>query len=92
MKVLVITGSPHKNGTSAHLVQSFIKGAEEAGHEVCRFDAAFKNVHPCIACDHCNKTGNGCVFKDDMEVLNPMLFEADVVAFAAPIYYYGMCS
>ena len=49
MKVLVITGSPHKNGTSACLADRFIKGAKEAGHDVVRFDAAEKQVHPCIA-------------------------------------------
>lgn len=48
MKILMITGSAHKNGTTAMLASEFIKGAEEAGHEVYRFDAAFKNVHPCI--------------------------------------------
>lgn len=88
MNVLVITGSPHKNGTSAHLAEKFIQGAEEAGHAVTRFDAAFKNVHPCIACEKCHNTDTGCAFKDDMEELNPKLLAADVVAFVSPIYYY----
>lgn len=90
MKILVITGSPHKAGTSALLAEQFIKGADEAGHEVCRFDAAFKNVHPCIACERCHNTDKGCTFKDDMEELNPQLLEADAVIFVSPIYYYGM--
>ena len=55
MKITVITGSPHKNGTSARLAEEFIKGAESAGHKVFRFDGAFKNVHPCIACEKCHK-------------------------------------
>lgn len=88
MKVLVITGSPHRNGTSACLAQHFIEGATEAGHEVYRFDAAFKSIHPCIACEKCHNTDTGCAFKDDMEELNPHLFEADVVALVSPIYYY----
>jgi len=92
MKVLVITGSPHKNGTSAVLAQQFIKGAEEAGHEVCRFDSAFMNVHSCIACEKCHNTDTGCAFKDDMEKINPELLSADVIVFVSPIYYYGMCS
>lgn len=53
MKILVLTGSPRKNGNSNTLADYFIKGAREAGHEIVRFDAAFKDVHPCIAC----KTG-----------------------------------
>ena len=90
MNVLVITGSAHRKGTSAYLADSFIKGAEEAGHEIYRFDAAFKNVHPCIGCDSCRNTGKGCVFKDDMQELNPKLLKADVGVFASPIYYYDI--
>ena len=77
MNILVITGSAHKKGTSSYLADAFIKGAEEAGHAVCRFDAAFKNVHPCI-------------FKDDMQELNPELLKAEAVVFVSPIYYYDI--
>ncbi len=90
MNVLILTGSPHKNGTSAYLAEQFARGAEEAGHQVSRFEAAFKNVHPCLGCDACKKKGEGCVFKDDMEQLNPLLAAADVIAFVSPIYYYGI--
>lgn len=90
MKILVITGSPHKSGTSAVLTEQFIKGAEEAGHEVCRFDSAFKNVHPCIACEKCHTSGTGCAFKDDMSELNAQLLSADAVVFVSPVYYYGI--
>ena len=90
MKIVVITGSHHKNGTSAHLAAAFIRGAEETGHEVCRFDAAFRQVHPCIACETCHNTNRGCVFADDMKTLYPELLAADAVVFATPIYYYAM--
>ena len=90
MKVLVITGSPHKTGTSAALASRFIAGAEDAGHEVFRFDAAYKEVHPCIACEKCHTSKDGCVFKDAMSELNPHLISADAVVFVSPIYYYGM--
>lgn len=90
MKILVITGSAHKKGTTAKLAEKFILGAKEAGNEVCRFDAAFKNVHPCIACEKCHNTDTGCAFKDDMEKLNPELLTADAIVFVSPIYYYGM--
>ena len=89
MKVLIITGSAHKNGTTAYLTEQFIKGAEETGHEVFRFDAAYKDIHPCIACEKCHDGTLGCVFKDDMQELNPHLIEADAIALISPIYYYG---
>lgn len=53
-----------------------------------RFDAAFQELHPCRACERCHNTDKGCIYKDGMEELNPHLLEADLVAFASPIYYY----
>lgn len=89
MKILVLTGSPRKNGNSATLADHFIKGAKEAGHEVVRFDAAFKKVHPCIACNSCGMNGP-CVFKDDFEFVRKHIVEADCVVFATPMYYFGI--
>lgn len=90
MNILVITGSAHKKGTSSYLADAFVKGAEKAGCSVYRFDAAFKNVHPCIGCGSCQKNEQVCVFKDDMQELNPELLKAEVVVFVSPIYYYDM--
>ena len=90
MKIVMITGSAHKHGTTAALAERFEKGAAEAGHEVFRFDAAFKNVHPCIGCDKCQCTGVCTFDADDMKTLNPHLIEADAVIFVSPIYYYGI--
>lgn len=90
MKILLITGSPHKKGASALLTEKFIEGAKEKGHKVYQFDTAFKNIHPCVACNTCKHEDNGCVFKDDEYELYPKLLEADVIVFVSPIYYYGM--
>ena len=90
MKIVVIMGSAHKHGTSALLADKFIGGATEAGHEVYRFDAAFKNIHGCIGCDTCINKGKGCVYKDDMEELNPHILESDAIIFVSPIYYYNI--
>ncbi len=46
MKITVITGSPHRNGTSALLADKFIEGAKTNGHDVFRFNAAFEDIHP----------------------------------------------
>ena len=57
MKIAVLEGSPHKNGSSNLLAKQFIRGAEEAGHSVTVLDAAHMNMHPCIGCDHCGIIG-----------------------------------
>ena len=90
MKVTVITGSAHKKGTSALLADKFIEGAKEAGHEVFRFDAAFENVKPCLACEYCSNHDSECIHKDSMNTLGEKLIDTDLVVFVTPLYYYGM--
>lgn len=89
MKILVITGSPRKNGNSNTLADHFIRGAKESGHEIVRFDAAFKNVHPCIACNKCGMNGE-CAFKDDFEFVRTHILDAGMTVFATPMYYFGV--
>lgn len=88
MKIVVLTGSPHKNGTSNTLAREFIRGAEEAGHEVLRFDTAFLKIHPCIGCDHCGMNGP-CAFNDDMPKVLDAILDSDMLVFVTPIYYFG---
>lgn len=90
MKITVLTGSPHRDGTTALLAERFIEGAQAAGHQVYRFDAAEKEVFPCLACDQCGQGCEPCVFEDDMQELQPYLLGADLVAFVTPLYYSGM--
>lgn len=89
MNILVLTGSPRKNGNSNTLAAHFIKGAQEAGHKVARFDAALRDVHPCIACNSCGMNGP-CVFDDDFEEVRKHIIPADLVVFATPMYYFGI--
>jgi multimeric flavodoxin WrbA len=89
MKAVVITGSPHAHGTTDLLAERFSDGMKAAGYDVFRFDSAFRTVGPCHACNACDPSGE-CVQKDDMELLRPHLFEADVIAFVTPLYFMGM--
>lgn len=85
-KIVVITGSPRKNGNSFAMTDAFIKAAEEKGHTVTRFDAAMKNVGGCHACETCFKTGKACSFDDDFNDVAPAIMEADAVVFTMPVY------
>ena len=89
MKITIITGSAHKNGTTAYLTEQFIKGAEEAGHSVEVIDVCHADIHPCIGCVKCVYEGP-CVQKDDVETIRKKLLASDMVVFATPLYYYGM--
>lgn len=92
MNIVVITGSPHKKGTSALLADEFIQGAKENGHSIYRFDTAHECVHPCIGCDVCGCGKIPCVFRDSMNELYPKLLEANMVVFVSPLYYHAMSS
>lgn len=91
MKIVVLEGSPHKNGSSNLLAEQFIKGAKESGHSVTVLDAAHMDIHPCIGCDKCGMNGE-CVHKDDNRVIRDALLGSDMAVFVTPIYYFGMSS
>ena len=89
-KIVVITGSPRKNGNSFAMTDAFINAAEAKGHTVTRFDAAMKNVGGCRACETCFKTGKACSFDDDFNTIAPAILEADAVVFTMPVYWYSI--
>lgn len=89
-KIVVITGSPRKNGNSFAMTDAFIKAAEEKGHTITRFDAAMKKVGGCHACETCFSTGKACTFDDDFNVIAPVILEADVIVFTMPVYWYSI--
>lgn len=89
-KIVVITGSPRKNGNSFAMTEAFIKAAEDKGHTVTRFDAAMKQVGGCHACETCFKTGKACSFDDDFNTIAPAIMEADAVVFTMPVYWYSI--
>lgn len=88
-KVTVVTGSPHRRGTSFLLADEFIRGVREQGADVYRFDAAFRRVTACSGCDRCGLGSAPCVYRDDMFELNPHLLESSLIVFCTPLYYYG---
>lgn len=89
-KIVVITGSPRKNGNSFAMTEAFIKAAEAKGHIVTRFDAAMINVGGCHACETCFKTEKACSFDDDFNTIAPDILEADAVVFTMPVYWYSI--
>ncbi len=86
--VLILSGSPRKNGNSDMLCDAFMKGALEAGHQVEKIRVAEKNIGFCRGCYGCRS--GACVLKDDMaEVLQKMI-DADVIVLVSPVYFYSI--
>ena len=91
-KIVVITGSPRKNGNSNAMTAAFIEAAESKGHIVSRFDATAMSIGGCHACETCYKTGKACSFDDDFNTIAPAILEADVIIFSTPVYWYSIPS
>ena len=91
-KIVVITGSPRRNGNSFAMTDAFIKAAEAKGHKVTRFDAAMMKIGGCHACETCYKTGKACSFDDDFNMIAPAILAADVLVFTMPVYWYSIPS
>lgn len=90
MKIVVVTGSPRKNGNSFAMTEAFIKEAESRGNTVSRFDAAFLKIGGCHACMTCFKTGKACSFDDDFNRIAEAILDADAVVYTMPVYWYSI--
>jgi multimeric flavodoxin WrbA len=88
-RIVILKGSPRKNGNSALLADQVATGAKEAGAEVESFYLHGMDIQPCDACDSCQGVANlDCIIDDDMQLLYPKLREADAVVYASPIYWF----
>ena len=88
MKITIINGSPRVNGNTEIMVDEFVRGAAEAGHEVTKINLAGKKISGCLACKYCFSHGGECVQKDDMTEILAVLDQTDMVVFASPVYWF----
>ena len=88
-KVIVISTSLRRGSNSDMLADKFVEGAKAAGNEVEKISLSDKTIQFCKGCMGCHKLGK-CVINDDVNDIMAKVLEADVVAWATPIYYYEM--
>ncbi|MBW1782393.1 MAG: NAD(P)H-dependent oxidoreductase [Deltaproteobacteria bacterium] len=88
MFVLGLQGSPRTKGNSAMLLTAFLTEAEQLGALTQLVNVAKKKITPCQECGTCEKEGC-CPINDDMQQLYPLLRQADIIAMATPIFFYG---
>ena len=88
-KIVILNGSPRRNGNTSALTAQFKRGAEEAGNTVTEFHLGSMKISGCLGCWHGGKDAAcPCVQKDDMAKIYPVYREADVVVLASPLYYW----
>ncbi len=88
MKVLLINGSPHKNGNTALALAEMEKIFAAEGVEFETLHIGNRAIRGCIACGSCAKTGK-CAFDDAVNEAAAIFKEADGLVLASPVYYAG---
>lgn len=89
-KVLILSSSPRKGGNSEILADEFIRGAKAAGNNVEKIVLNDKELGFCKGCLTCQTTKK-CVIQDGANAIVGQMLSADVLVFATPVYFYGMC-
>lgn len=86
MKVLIINGSPRKDGNTSLALTEMEKIFAQEGIEVKSVQIGSKNIRGCIACNSCAEKGK-CVFDDGVNELAEEFRTADGLVVASPVYY-----
>lgn len=89
IRVIGVSGSPHRRGNTETLLDAFLEGAREAGADVEKVVLSTLEYGSCRGCNACHRTGT-CVLNDDAVPLLERMAEADVLAVASPIYSMGV--
>ncbi len=90
-RILVVMGGGRPKGNTEQLVDSFIRGAEEAGHSVEKVSLLKTEVKGCLGCNAC-RYGKPCVQKDGFDEMAPKIKQADLIVFASPLYFWTISS
>ena len=86
MKVLIINGSPHKDGTTAAALAELIGSLEKEGVECELVHVGLEPIRGCVACFGC-RSGEGCALGGIVNDIAKKFEEADGLVVASPVYY-----
>ena len=85
MKVLIINGSPRKDGNTTMAIKEMEKIFAESGVEFETMQIGDQDIRGCKACGACKKLGR-CIFNDAVNEAAPKFKEADGLVIASPVY------
>lgn len=86
MKVLLLNGSPHKNGCTNTALEEISKTLNSEGIETEIFFIGTDAISPCKACWACKKLGK-CVIKDKVNEFIEKAENSDGFIFGSPVHY-----
>lgn len=86
MKVLMLNGSPRKEGNTSIALKEMERVFIQEGIQAEIVHVGNKEIRGCVACNTCRKTGH-CVFEDQVNELAGKFQQADGLVVASPVYY-----
>ncbi|XMB66751.1 flavodoxin family protein [Mycoplasmatota bacterium zrk1] len=86
--ILILNGSPNKNGHTMKTVKKIIKGIDE---EHIIINSYAENIKACIDCKYCDNL-DGCSINDNMIQIYDLIDSADKIIIASPLYFASLSS
>ncbi|MGL4283102.1 flavodoxin family protein [Eubacterium aggregans] len=86
MKVLLVNGSPHKNGCTHTALKEVASTLEFQGIQTEIFWLGNQPISGCIGCGACKKTGR-CFIEDCANIFSEKAATADGFIFGSPVHY-----
>jgi multimeric flavodoxin WrbA len=88
MHVVVLFGSPRKEGNTIQLVKTFSQTMQARGHDMRTIYLNDLNIRPCQGCLACMPKGV-CRIDDDMKDVRKHMTDSDLIVYATPVYWFG---
>ncbi|MFH0967929.1 MAG: NAD(P)H-dependent oxidoreductase [Methanobacteriota archaeon] len=89
LTVIGVLGSPRRHGNTEILLDTFLRGAADAGGAVDKIVLTRLNYSSCKGCNACHKNGE-CILDDDIPQTFRKLLDADCIVISSPIYTMGI--
>ena len=89
MKILLVNGSPNKNGCTYTALTEVAKALNEEGIGADFFWIGKRSIGGCIGCYRCRELGK-CVFEDKVNAFTSLAQTYDGFVFGSPVYFGGM--
>lgn len=91
MRILVLNGSPRKNGTVHSLLRQITQGIP-SGHDVEWVEVCALTMKNCTGCMACRKTKECVLPEDDAHVIGRKIGAANALVIGTPVYWGNMCA
>lgn len=86
MKIIAVNGSHRRGKNTSKMLQTVLAEAEALGAQIELIELADYDLKYCGSCNNCLRESR-CVIRDDMDILNQKMLEADGIILGSPVYW-----